>query len=1021
MILSYFWSVSQSLVQRVAPVLAAVLGSSLALKAQGFVGTQWSWVNVNFDEQARTGLLTGPVGGLGMTWNECIGTAGLTKAGLLNSNGTATTIGFTCDASSVYSWFSPDLKLLTGSAFNFTRNTPMSIVISGLTPGKKYTLYLASYVPNESGSRNVFTTTNVTTNGNTQLVDNGGPNGKADRWLRGLNYAGFENIEPDATNSIRLSLVSGSDSQRAHLSGFQLIENPTAVPSPYAAWLAGYNFASIPEADLSLDGDPDRDLYNNMEEFQRGLNPTLANRRAGVFMTDFWNGISGFTVGELLASSKFFNEPDTVTFRPLSGLKFNGVYSGSRSRGYITPPVTGDYTFWLSARTSANLLLSTDLSRGKYAKQRIAAVGTDLGHGTGIGWNEPNLWDRFASQQSAPMHLEAGQFYYLEMDQLSASQGESHTSLAWACDGGPREVIPDAAVSSYVKTLDDLDDDCLPDAWESQSGLNATDNGAIDPVRQGEAGDDDGDGLTNREEYLLGTNPANSDTDGDGVSDFTEVRTYHSDPRVSNILTRDQLLTVDLVRDLVASSQWQPRENSLVSDSFRNSATWKINLTQGGVFQVEVKMRLSVVQGLNSNTKVNFYLDGIGAGRQTVLFDGLHRATVLLDLPALAAGVHALRLDLDGYSDIGSLNLESLTVLRPGGQDLDANGLPDSQQQVLSERSHLFAGVTHSYFSPYTLEGCSPSLTRVAVESAGTFRPLQRGVGVDGWRAEIPLGDLPVTVSATFENGALHQAREIRWLPLDLSVAHILHARVGDSLRFVIPVAAGNGVQILKPDGSTCEAAVTGGLGTCFFSSPGRYRLQSYDGLGHRVESCFQIHASIFSGNLTSGLLGKLLEVTVADSSPELVLDGGTAIHAVSRLSQSTGESLTLGLLQDGDASLGFRAPDSGQLLGTLPLKILAVADVQATGHSGGFVTTDGAIQGAIYQMAFSDLPADWTVEVSIFKAGVVFRDGTLNHTFRSGNLVNGILSLEFLYPGGLVGGLCHSYTIRNAQGQVVR
>ena len=115
------------------------------------------------------------------------------------------------------------------------------------------------------------------------------------------------------------------------------------------------------------------------------------------------------------------------------------------------------------------------------------------------------------------------------------------------------------------------------------------------------------------------------------------------------------------------------------------------------------------------------------------------------------------------------------------------------------------------------------------------------------------------------------------------------------------------------------------------------------------VESCFQIHAAIFSGNLTSGLLGKLLEVTVADSSPELVLDGGTAIHAVNRLSQSTGESLTLGLLQDGDASLGFRAPDSGQLLGILPLTILAVADVQATGHSGGFVTADGAIHGAIY------------------------------------------------------------------------
>ena len=1027
MIFSNFSHLLKSLIQRTARGRAILAGISLGLlvtgpraTAQGVIGTQWRWVNVNFDEQIRSGL-AGPVGGLGLTWNQCVGNAGLTQTGLLDSNGTATSVGFTCDASSVYSWLDPELKLLTGSAFNFTRNAPMNVVINGLTPGKKYTLYLASYVPNESGSRNVYTTPNVTTSGSTQLVDNGGPYGVSDRWLRGANYTRFENIQPDAANCIKLSLVSGSASERAHLSGFQLVENPAAATSPYAAWLAGFSFASIPGADLALDGDPDCDRYTNMEEYQLGLDPTLANSRAGVFMTDFWDGLSGMTVGELQASPKFFNEPDSVTFKPLSGLKFTGAYSGSRSRAYITPTATGDYTFWLSARTSANLLLSSDVGQGKYAKRRIAAIGTDLGHGTGIGRDHSNLWDCFASQQSAPIPLGAGQTYYLEIDHHTGSQGESHTSLAWACNGGAREVIPDARVSSYVKTPDDLDDDCLPDAWEAQYGLSLSDNGATDPARQGENGDCDGDGLTNREEYLLGTDPTDSDTDGDGVSDFTEIRNYYSNPRVSNILTKDKILTVDLVRDLVASSQWQIREDRLVSDTYRNSASWKINLTQGGVFQVEVKMRLSVVRGLSSNTWFNVSLDGSKLGRQAVHFDGQHRTTVLIDLPALAAGIHELRLDLDGYSDLGSLNLESLTVLRPGGQDFDTDGLTDSQQLVLSNRSHLFGGGTQTYFSPYTIEGRSPSLGLATVYSEGTLRPLQRGVGVDGWRADIPLGDFPVAVSANFENGALHQSREIRWIPLDLTLVHVLHARVGDSLRFTIPAAAGNGVRILNPEGNTSQAIVEGGLGNCFFPSPGRYRLQYYDSSGLIVESNFQIHAPLFNDNITSGLLGKILTVAVADSSSELALDGGAAIRTVNRLTQSNGECFTLALLQDGDARLGFRAPDSGQLLSALPLTILAAADVLATGHCGGFITADGAIRGAIYQMAFSNLPADWTIEVSIFKAGVVFRDGTINQTFRAGNLVNGILSLEFLYPGGLVGGLCHNYTIRNAQGQVVR
>src|SRR3990172_5546821 len=42
--------------------------------------------------------------------------------------------------------------------------------------------------------------------------------------------------------------------------------------------------------------------------------------------------------------------------------------------------------------------------------------------------------------------------------------------------------------------------------------------------------DDDMDGLTNREEKLLGTDPKNPDTDGDGLKDGEEVNKYKSDP-----------------------------------------------------------------------------------------------------------------------------------------------------------------------------------------------------------------------------------------------------------------------------------------------------------------------------------------------------------------------------------------------------------------------------------------------------------------------------------------------------------
>ncbi len=62
----------------------------------------------------------------------------------------------------------------------------------------------------------------------------------------------------------------------------------------------------------------------------------------------------------------------------------------------------------------------------------------------------------------------------------------------------------------------DTDGDGIPDGWEVTHGLN--------PLNPGDAGEDwDADGLTNLQEFQWGTDPQNADTDGDGYSDGVEV------------------------------------------------------------------------------------------------------------------------------------------------------------------------------------------------------------------------------------------------------------------------------------------------------------------------------------------------------------------------------------------------------------------------------------------------------------------------------------------------------------------
>ena len=61
----------------------------------------------------------------------------------------------------------------------------------------------------------------------------------------------------------------------------------------------------------------------------------------------------------------------------------------------------------------------------------------------------------------------------------------------------------------------DTDDDGMSDGWEAQYGLN--------PLLNDASADPDGDGLTNAQEYQYGTNPFDGDTDGDTLPDAWEI------------------------------------------------------------------------------------------------------------------------------------------------------------------------------------------------------------------------------------------------------------------------------------------------------------------------------------------------------------------------------------------------------------------------------------------------------------------------------------------------------------------
>ena len=109
-----------------------------------------------------------------------------------------------------------------------------------------------------------------------------------------------------------------------------------------------------------------------------------------------------------------------------------GDYRLTRMAGYLHPPRSGDYTFWIASDDSSELWLSTDEQPTRVRK--IAFVTEGL-------WTNPHDWGRFPSQRSEPIRLRSDKSYYIEAYREQAQQ-DDHLSVAWEGPGIERSVIP---------------------------------------------------------------------------------------------------------------------------------------------------------------------------------------------------------------------------------------------------------------------------------------------------------------------------------------------------------------------------------------------------------------------------------------------------------------------------------------------------------------------------------------------------------------------------------------------------
>jgi len=153
---------------------------------------------------------------------------------------------------------------------------------------------------------------------------------------------------------------------------------------------------------------------------------------AGSLTREVWNNINGGSVNDLLSAPSYPGSPSATTYpTSFQGPVNIGNNYGTRFRGYIVAPTTGNYVFTAVADDNAAVYLSRNAD--PRFKEVICSVPA---------FTAEAEFNKYPSQVSASIPLVAGRYYYVEVLHKEATGGD-HVSLWWQTPtNSTRTVIP---------------------------------------------------------------------------------------------------------------------------------------------------------------------------------------------------------------------------------------------------------------------------------------------------------------------------------------------------------------------------------------------------------------------------------------------------------------------------------------------------------------------------------------------------------------------------------------------------
>ena len=584
----------------------------------------------------------------------------------------------------------------------------------------------------------------------------------------------------------------------------------------------------------------------------------------------------------------------------------------------------------------------------------------------------------------------------------------SGLSLEWEYSSHVREIIPATkffhteALYASQTAENDSDGDGLSDMTEIRLGTNPN------------IADSDGDGLSDGEEInVYHTDPLKTDSDMDGVNDYEEVKSAFTDPSTADFVPESIQNIIILNGSEVSAVQgeWNLLNNSAQAKSRRGWLEYKMNIVEPDIYRISILAKDSMLAGFEVDLSI--YVDGQFCERRKFISKTEEFEEVNIFMPYLVAGEHTVRIFWDGYRSSSSLSVKSISL-----QKLSSAANRDWKAIRLNATCKLNApSVTK--VSPLYIEGVDlyPSMMKINDGEIAFSR-----YSTKNWYADVTLPESGTKrVNVSFQNGGRLESKEISWAVTNLlsNSNSVVTLRKGDSLLIgawpdLVPVS---GSFTFSYNGSVFSSNAGIAL-PLRFDTAGTYVISGEYTYPDGNKQNASITVKVFDYNLSSiPVQDAVPTYTVKMDLPkipeglELTYDPMFTYFNLDSSSPSDKSRFNILIDENEIRPFAVRIP-SGSVLASSEVKGLRVFSAKQTYVKHVKTFDNGTL---MYEMMVIQSPvlADITVQLRIFVAGVLFDDGSTSKNLTASDFNElGEAKVYFLYPPGTKTSVCHELRI---------